>query len=369
ISVCLLVYILVSWESPLNFAQIIVQKYRRNDSFIPPNKSILIYSAINFFSERVETDRFLGECPNYKEWCSISQERKDRSRADAIVFHNRNFNMASEREMSTMRNLEVPYVLWGLESPTYDAFKPDPDFINWTMTYRRDADIPFPYGRMKLRPVPIAIDYEQIWDGKNQSLPPATWLVSHCNTANRRGEVVDQLEGLGLRVDKWGGCFRRTPTCKGNETEQCINNLISSYKFYVAFENSNCVDYVTEKFFDTIRSRHAVPIVMHRKKYEDLEIPSSSFIALSDYSSPSEAVQAINRIAFDKQAYLEYHKWRLEFSIVPDNENSTGFCALCRKLAERGIMSTDEKQATRKSYLSVQEWHANNMCNNSLVFD
>ena len=40
----------------------------------------------------------------------------------------------------------------------------------------------------------------------------------------------------------------RCPRAQGNK---CFNMLNTDYKFYLAFENSNCRDYITEKFFVT----------------------------------------------------------------------------------------------------------------------
>lgn len=137
------------------------------------------------------------------------------------------------------------------------------------------------------------------------------------------------------QIDKWGRCGRSPPNCGSmhNYWDNCTVELIKyffldlvyfifaifpdivfldasffrQYKFYLAFENSNCVDYVTEKFFDTLRSklyklwsfisgtlvvqriesnclikkpiniymfriREAVPIVLNRRIYEDLGV-------------------------------------------------------------------------------------------------
>lgn len=41
------------------------------------------------------------------------------------------------------------------------------------------------------------------------------------------------------------------------------------YKFYLAFENSICVDYVTEKFFNAMR-RTVVPITLGGANYSSL---------------------------------------------------------------------------------------------------
>ena len=59
-------------------------------------------------------------------------------------------------------------------------------------------------------------------------------------------------------------------------------SLAPIYKFYIAFENSNCYDYITEKFWRTI-GQNVVPIAMGGVDYEQFA-PKMSFIDSKKYS-------------------------------------------------------------------------------------
>lgn len=49
------------------------------------------------------------------------------------------------------------------------------------------------------------------------------------------------------QIDIYGGCGQLK--CPRFEANKCFEMLNRDYKFYLSFENSNCRDYITEKFF------------------------------------------------------------------------------------------------------------------------
>ncbi|KHJ94537.1 hypothetical protein OESDEN_05528 [Oesophagostomum dentatum] len=117
---------------------------------------------------------------------------------------------------------------------------------------------------------------------------------------------------LVLSIDRYGRCGVPPPGCDGVDKQgyPCVAELIRPYKFYISIENSNCVDYVTEKFFEALISRMTVPIVLRRKIYTNIGAPPNSFLAIDDFSSIAEMVKFINNVAANKEKYLEFHKWR-----------------------------------------------------------
>ena len=62
--------------------------------------------------------------------------------------------------------------------------------------------------------------------------------------------------------------------------------LERDYKFYLAFENSICRDYVTEKFFNPLLFS-TVPIVYGGADYEAIGAPPHSYIDVRNYTSGS----------------------------------------------------------------------------------
>lgn len=69
--------------------------------------------------------------------------------------------------------------------------------------------------------------------------------MSNCHARNRRLQYARQLAKY-IQVDIYGACgSHHCPRADPN----CLEMLDREYKFYLAFENSNCRDYITEKFF------------------------------------------------------------------------------------------------------------------------
>jgi alpha-1,3-fucosyltransferase len=155
------------------------------------------------------------------------------------------------------------------------------------MTYRVDSDILFPYGEVldattrqviapamnikwkkpeenftgeqekKLRDWLINLHQtdDRLLEIVRNKTTIASWLLSNCaDTKSFRNEFAKRLEECGIKIKIYGGC--------GNETLEFYDRKkeASKAKFYMAFENSICSDYVTEKVYK-YHNKDIIPVV------------------------------------------------------------------------------------------------------------
>ena len=92
--------------------------------------------------------------------------------------------------------------------------------------------------------------------------------MSNCN--GDRLKLIEKLRERGVGVDVFGGCSGRPcpSTFRNGSAGECRAVLAAEYMFFLAFENSVCEDYITEKSFRTVQY-DTIPVVHGGGKYED----------------------------------------------------------------------------------------------------
>uniref|UniRef100_A0A914S7A5 Fucosyltransferase n=1 Tax=Parascaris equorum TaxID=6256 RepID=A0A914S7A5_PAREQ len=274
--------------------------------------------------------------------CRISSNRSRLNEAAAVVFHiwNEDFKI-KDLPRRENRHVDQLYVFMTMEAPpnhnrTLIASLPS-HFFNLSMTYRRDSDIPFPYGgywiepaiakRLGFVPENLPYDEETILSGKRK---PIFWLVSNCFTKSRREVAVKKLQQY-IPVDIFGKCAtNKINRNKCKRGENCEKDLAKEYYFFIAAENSICKDYVTEKYWDRY-SWPTVPIVIRRNIYERLIFVISTYIRFIYF------LRLLNCFIF------------VAYSIGSDAVMicSFAYCKLCERL---------HGTSSRNSVESVEDW-------------
>ena len=92
----------------------------------------------------------------------------------------------------------------------------------------------------------------------------------------------------------------------------CWKMVAKKYKFYLAFENSNCVDYITEKFWDALKFK-VLPIVMGARAADYKAVaPENSFLHVDNFSSPEKLAEHLKHLDQNPALYNKYFQvWKL----------------------------------------------------------
>ena len=122
-----------------------------------------------------------------------------------------------------------------------------------------------------------------------------------------------------------------------------INN---TYKFYLAFENSVCNDYMTEKLYRTMRMGGIIPVVLGGANYSQL-VPPHSVINVMDYSSPRALAEFLYKLDRNDTLYNEYFQWQYHYVAV---QEEICWCRLCKYL-HANINQT-------KVYGNIRHWYS-----------
>lgn len=93
----------------------------------------------------------------------------------------------------------------------------------------------------------------------------AAALISDCSDHVRRIEYIREL-GKYVPVDLYGACSGLKCPHDNEGGDSCRKWLSSNYKFFLAFENSVCNGYITEKLFATLRY-DILPVVLGGGEY------------------------------------------------------------------------------------------------------
>lgn len=172
------------------------------------------------------------------------------------------------------------------------------------------------------------------------------WFVSNCKAKNNRLNYakrlakhiqVDRTTHLphiflnikhrrSFQVDIYGTCGSLTCLRKDRE---CFDMLKKDYKFYLAFENSNCKEYITEKFFSNGLRHNILPIVMGAS-VEDYKAvaPPNSFLHVDQFKNPAHLAKYLKMLDKDDKMYNKFFDWQSQGEWV----NTKFFCRVCSML-------------------------------------
>ena len=302
----------------------------------------------------------LKSCDNLRGRCEVTDNKSHLIHASAVIFHANDFWkmwLLSASPKASRPSYRHPRQVWIMmtQEPTVNMWGWFPkNMFNWTMTYRRDSTIVMHYGSYIKKPdeeLPISPQEIDYFRGKTKM---AVIQVSHCDDNARRYKIVRELSRY-IDVDEFGECSGRVICPRdaklGKPLVDC-ENFFKDYKFYLAFENSVCRDYITEKYWDSQVNKHQIPVVAASKATLEL-LPPHSYINVFDFPSVKDMANEMIRIATNASLYNSYFKWHHYYKPGPNP-----FCSLCNALHDN---------RTAQTYHDLGRWIKHDTCTTPTV--
>ena len=282
----------------------------------PPPKLVLYWNPAS--NIKAASERLFRNCA--VDRCILSDNRTLINQADAVIFDGK------ETQHLPPKNIGQVWIFSTMEAPVYDHryISQWKNVFNWTFSYRRDSDILAMYGGMTPKEENNKDTYfNTLLHHKTKDI---AWMVSHCKTISRREKYVADLRQLRT-VDIYGACGQLQCPRFGSNND-CNRRLLNgTYKFYLAFENTLCRDYATEKIFRTMEY-DIVPVI--RGGYNiTMYLPNHSFID-ANINDPSALHKLLGEIGDSDQYYAKFFNWRQHF--ISKNTIPYGWCEICARL-------------------------------------
>ncbi|KAL4223057.1 Alpha-(1 3)-fucosyltransferase 7 [Mactra antiquata] len=257
--------------------------------------------------------------------CDVTKDVKEIETADAVLFHlmniwSDNWSVGTKKTVAfpTYRRPDQVWVMFNLEPPS-NLFGDVHIFngvFNWTIWYRKDATIYHPYGSFRALDENEAKMAELEFKDRNffkEKTKNISGMISNCKDSGQRYRLVDELSRY-IKIDMFGKCYNKQ--CGDYTKPQTCDYITKSYKFYLGLENSQCKDYVTEKYWSTLE-REQIPIVNWDYNNIDESIPiPGSFVSINDFKSLKELAEYVEKVNNDETLYNSYFNWKKKYKIT-----------------------------------------------------
>eukprot|EP01059_Diplonema_ambulator_P017850 TRINITY_DN29949_c0_g1_i1.p1 TRINITY_DN29949_c0_g1~~TRINITY_DN29949_c0_g1_i1.p1 ORF type:complete len:424 (+),score=42.94 TRINITY_DN29949_c0_g1_i1:3-1274(+) len=267
--------------------------------------------------------------------CRITTNHDELKDADAVVIP-----LASKAAVSRSTDLKhlkstAVVVSWGAEAPASPlgvTYGSDNNLYNWTMSYRKDSDVPFPYlwdiffrvateERYK-----VMRDLNQTMfelDAMDTKFPVACGIIGNCLSSRK-----DALNSIARHFPSTlkGRCWEGT-WVHGKEEAHIYKTSL----FHLAFENAYCVDYVTEKYWRVL-TWGSIPLVNGPPE----AYPGDAAINVNSFNTSKDLAEYLHRVASTPSLLRRHLAYRdhAAAKLHPNQANEIAWCNLCTQLTQ-----------------------------------
>ena len=260
-------------------------------------------------------------CTNYQ---CVFQFGGDSLGADIVMF---NIDSLQHYQTPPVRDPGALWVFQTTEPPwlnitTSSAWD---GVFNYSVIYKADT-----FGSrysfrdtIKRKPIPETYDFAAL-NGKRWA--NALWFTSHCGQ-NHKVPVTSARETYATELAKYIhiDVFTKTEDCMQLLRPLVRNDMykvepkMKEYTFYLAFENSLCEDYITEKLWKVLEDdeSYTIPVVLGGLSIDEYRkvAPPNSFIHVKNFTSIKALADHLKFVAGSAKAFNYYMQWRNEYTL------------------------------------------------------
>nr|XP_046245827.1 alpha-(1,3)-fucosyltransferase 4-like [Scatophagus argus] len=266
--------------------------------------------------------------------CTLTYDGRAYPEADAVIIHHREVATGTADLPTEPRPRAQKWIWMNYESPTHTPrlwrFE---GVFNITMSYRMDSDIFLPYGYL----VPREHTNKRLQSSfarplrapsRSHLLRPRllAWVISNWSESQARVAFYHQLRRY-LQVDVFGRAGRPLPE---DSDSGSLVRLVERYQFYLALENSQHTDYITEKLWNAVLAG-AVPVVLgpSRQNYERF-LPPEAFIHVDDFPTVRGLARYLVMLRRNPAQLRRHLDWRGSYSVHRPTFWDEHYCTACR---------------------------------------
>lgn len=298
--------------------------------------------------------------------CTLTDDAQVYAHSDAVIFHHRDVASGTAELPPEPRPGAQKWIWMNYESPTHtNGLWRFEDVFNLTMSYRTDSDIFLPYGYL----IPSVRTAEGL---RNPNVHPlrgpsradrprprlVAWVVSNWSESHARVAFYNKLRRY-VQVDVFGRAGRPLPEDSGKGS---VVRLVGRYQFYLALENSQHTDYITEKLWHAVLAG-AVPVVLgpSRKNYERF-LPPEAFIHVDDFPTVRGLARYLLMLRRNPAQLRRHLDWRGSYSVHQPAFWSEHYCTACRAVRKTRGRTDVVQHITRwfhseNSIITLRDYH------------
>jgi alpha-1,3-fucosyltransferase len=302
------------------------------------------YDRADYYYGLGQSQPFLKwKCPAYN--CEVTNNKNRLNESHLVVVSMINQNEMGQLPESKSRPEHQRWIFYLIESPIHtQSFETYNNYFNMSVTYKFESDFASHYSYESHYVWEENKDFNENFDYSAGKTDFAAILVSNCGGSSQRLQYVHEMK-KHVNVSIFGNCGQQCMKKFDNGSDGDCKEIISTkYKFFLAFENSLCSQYITEKFFIILRY-NIIPVVLGAGDYSQY-IPKSGYINVFDFKTVKDLTDHLIYLDNNKTAYNSYFKWRKHVVKKTDGVFAASICEMCIRLNIDSHLPFEKKTLT-----------------------